>query len=186
MYLQRPPLQPARSSTLSHCILKPQGVLYTWCSTSCHNVFHRAALASLPCSDWLLGNHARNYFAKALLPALPRHQTRLQATERWFVWLAGTSAVSFMWMMSSMFCLLVHSTTRRGIYTFLSQTHGHFSLNFLQDSTEILSGSSASVVIAFGVIMPGHANYEGREVVQGSCVNEFHNQACCLEVQAET
>ena len=41
---------------------------------------HRAALASFLCSDWFLGKHARNYFAKALLPALPRHQARLQET----------------------------------------------------------------------------------------------------------
>ena len=38
-----------------------------------HSVAHRCALASFLCGDWHLGKYAHNYFAKSLLPSLPRH-----------------------------------------------------------------------------------------------------------------
>jgi hypothetical protein len=38
---------------------------------------HRSALASFLCGDWYLAKYARNYFAKGLLPRLPRHMARV-------------------------------------------------------------------------------------------------------------
>ena len=35
---------------------------------------HRAALASFLCADWFMANHAKNYFAKSLLPRTSAHE----------------------------------------------------------------------------------------------------------------
>ena len=117
--------------------------------------FHRSALSSLLCSDWFFGKHAHNYFAKTLLPAIPRHQDIINeaGVERSSICLACWHFRRHIALEDEFHVLCVCPEYAKGRQAFLNTVGPDFGLNALHDILRILSGAEPSVVLAFGVFL---------------------------------
>ncbi len=113
---------------------------------------HRAALASFLCSDWFFGKHARNYFAKNLLPALPRHlafvnDLSLSANT---VCLACWHSRRQLALEDEFHVICACPEYRKARSTFLQQVSPTFALDSSQDLLNVLSCSNPLVLNALG------------------------------------
>jgi len=112
---------------------------------------NRSALASFLCADWSMGVHACNYFARNLLPALPRHQASVQnaGVERNSVCLACWHFRRDLVIEDEFHVTCVCPEYRRERSAFLLGATLTVALNTLNDMMAIMFGSDLGTSMAF-------------------------------------
>ena len=116
---------------------------------------HRSALSSLLCCDWFFGKHAQNYFARNLLPALPRHQDAIDeaGVERSSICLACWHFRRYIVMEDEFHVLCNCPEYDKGRRALLHAIGPDLQLNTQQDVLHLLSGTMPSATQAFGVFL---------------------------------